>query len=325
MGTGVGVAGYTLGGGIGWLARREGFAASHVRGFEVVGADGKARRVDAESDPDLFWALRGGGGRQVIVTAFELELFELREAYGGALMWAIEQAESVVHAYREWIATVPNSLTSTIKQVRFPPLPTVADALRGKTLVSITLVFCGTEEQGEELVSPLRDAAPTYMDTLATVPGRDLGEIAGDPTDPLPALGHAQLLDRFSSDVADAYLALGGPEADTPLTSLEIRHLGGALRTADPDPGAAGPLDAEALIYGTAAATTADSAKGISAALGEVGERMAPFTGTRKSILTFAERPPLGDSFTPEVAARLETITTAHDPDGLLVANHITG
>ena len=103
----VGVAGYVLGGGIGWLTRRHGFASTHVRAFEAIGADGVARRVDATSDPELFWALRGGGGRPVVVTSFELELFELDEAFAGALMWPMESAETVVGAWREWIATVP--------------------------------------------------------------------------------------------------------------------------------------------------------------------------------------------------------------------------
>src|SRR5438270_71684 len=82
---GVGIAGYVLGGGIGWLSRREGFASSHVRSFEVVTADGTEQTIDPEREPDLFWALRGGGGGQAIVTSFEIDLLELGEAFAGSV------------------------------------------------------------------------------------------------------------------------------------------------------------------------------------------------------------------------------------------------
>lgn len=318
----VGVAGYVLGGGIGWLTRQYGFASTHVRSFEVVGADGEARRVDASSDPELFWALRGGGGRPVVVTSFELELFELREAFAGALIWPIEEAEAVVGAWREWIATVPNELTSTLKLVRFPPLPAVADQLRGKAVVAVTLAFAGTAERAAELVAPLRAVGAPYMDTLATVSGAGLADVAGDPTDPTPALGHAGLLDRVGTAETDAFLAIAGPGVDTPLVSVEIRHLGGALREVAPDPGAAGTLDSEGLFYSTAPVSSQPAEEAILAAQREAAARIAPLSGPRGTILTFDEQRRGRDAFTPEVADRLEAIARARDPEGLFVANH---
>jgi len=319
----VGVAGYVLGGGIGWLTRRHGFASTHVRSFEVIGADGEARRIDDASDPELFWALRGGGGRPVIVTSFELGLFELREAYAGAVIWPIEEAEAVVGAWREWIATVPNELTSTLKLVRYPPLPAVAAELRGRAVVAVTSAFTGGAARGAELLAPLRALATPYMDTVATVSGAGLADVAGDPTNPTPALGHAALLDRFGPAEADAVLELAGPGVDTPLVSVEIRHLGGALRDPDPDPGAAGTLDAEGLLYSTAPVTSPQAEAAILAAQREVAERTAPFSGARDTILTFDEQRPMRDAFAPEVTDRLEAIAKARDPEGLLVANHV--
>ncbi len=319
----VGVAGYVLGGGIGWLTRLHGFASSHVRAFEVIGADGETARVDAAGDPDLFWALRGGGGRPVIVTSFELELFELREAFAGALIWPIEEAETVVCAWREWIATVPDELSSTLKLIRYPPLPTVPDKLRGRAVVVIMLAFTGSAERGAELVAPLRAVVTPYMDTLATVSGAALAGVAGDPTNPTPALGHASLIDRVGSDAAEALLAVAGPGVYTPLVSVEIRHLGGALRDADPDPGAAGTLDAEGLFYSTAPVTSPQAEAPILAAQRQAGERFAPFASARDTILTFDEQRPMRDAFAPEVTDRLAEIAKDRDPDGLLVANHV--
>lgn len=325
MSAAVGVAGYVLGGGIGWLTRGHGFASTHVRAFETIGADGEARRVDATSDPELFWALRGGGGQPVVVTSFELELFELREAFAGALMWPMDEAEAVVGAWREWIATVPEELTSTIKLLRFPPLPAVAEKLRGRALVAVMLAFTGTAEQGTELVAPLRAVATPYLDTLTTVTGAGLADIAGDPTEPTPALGQAALVDRIGSEETDAFLALAGPGVDTPLVSVEIRHLGGALRDAAPDPGAAGTLDAEGLLYSTAPVASPQAEAAILAAQRDVGERFARFSGARDTILTFDEQRPMRHAFAPGIADRLEAIRKARDPDGIVVANHVPG
>lgn len=319
----VGVAGYVLGGGIGWLSRLHGFASTHVRSFAVVGADGEARRVDSAGDPELFWALCGGGGRPAIVTSFELGLFELREAFGGALIWPLEEAEAVVGAWREWIATVPDELSSTLKLIRYPPLPTVPEKLRGRAVVAIMLAFAGTAERGAELIEPLRTVAAPLIDTLSTISGAALADIAGDPTNPTPALGHASLVERIGVAETDALLAVAGPGVDTPLVSVEIRHLGGALGRDDPDPGAAGTLDAEGLFYSTAPVSSPQAEGPILAAQREAAERFAPFAGPRDTILTFAEQRPMRDAFAPEVADRLEAIATARDPDGLFVANHV--
>jgi len=324
MSGGVGVAGYVLGGGIGWLARREGFASSHVRSFEVVTADGNQRIVDIGHEPQLFWALRGGGGGQAIIATFELELFELREAFAGSLFWPIEQAGELVHAYRAWIATVPDTLTSTLKLIRFPPLPAVPDPLRGRALVAITLAFTGGEAEGAELVAPLRGVAAPYLDTLAIVPATALGDISGDPQDPTPGLGRAVLLDTFTEAAADAFVELAGPGSDTPITSLEIRHLGGALRSSTPDPGAAGPLDSEILIHAAGAAPTPEASVAIATWLETMSERLAPWVAARRTLLTFDEEEPgLRHSFTDATADRLARIIARYDPGGLILANHI--
>lgn len=324
MSGGVGVAGYTLGGGIGWLARREGFASSHVGSFDLVTANGKQQHVDAEHEPDLFWALRGGGGGPAIVTSLELELFDLREAFAGSMMWPIEQASEIVHTYRAWIATVPDALTSTLKLVRVPPLPDVPDPLRGRALVSITIAFSGSAEQGSELVAPLRDTAPRYLDTLATVPAAALGDISGDPQDPLPGVGNAVLLDELTEEAADTFVELAGSESQTPLVGLEIRHLGGALRSNTADPGPAGPLQSEVLVYGAGVAATPEAGVANRDALNEVAERLSPWVSARRTLLTFDERGiGLRGSVAPEVADRLARINATYDPDGLLVANQV--
>ena len=123
--TTVGVTGYTLGGGLGWLARRYGLAANSVTAAELVTPDGDLVRADADHEPDLFWAVRGGGGIGV-VTALEMRLYPVGELYAGSLFFPIARAAEVLHAWRAWTGTVPDEVTSQGRLVRLPPAPRTA-------------------------------------------------------------------------------------------------------------------------------------------------------------------------------------------------------
>ena len=144
----VGVVGYTLGGGLGWLGRKHGLAANSVVGAEVVTADGPIRRIDRDTEPDLFWAIRGGGGSFGIVTALEFELYPVRELYAGDLFFPIERAAEVLHAWREWVATVPDELTSVGRVLHLPPIPQVPEPFRGKSFGMVEAAFIGDEADG---------------------------------------------------------------------------------------------------------------------------------------------------------------------------------
>ena len=161
----------------------------------------------------------------MIVTSIELELVALQEAYAGALMWPMARAGEIAHTYREWIGTVPDTLTSSLRLMHFPPLPQLPEALRGRALVQLTLAFLGEARDGDALLSPLRELAPE-IDRVGVVPATALGEIAGDPVDPVPDRSHSRLLESLTPDTVDTLVAL----ADPAVTVLEVRHLGGALR-----------------------------------------------------------------------------------------------
>src|SRR3954454_8705241 len=117
----VSIAGYTLGGGMGWYARKHGLACNSVRAIEIVTADGALRRVDASHEPDLFWALRGGGGNYGVVTAMEFDLYPVKEIYAGALFFPFERASELLHAWRELTHTAPEELTSAARLLQIPP------------------------------------------------------------------------------------------------------------------------------------------------------------------------------------------------------------
>ena len=137
----VSVTGYSLGGGIGWYARKLGLSTNGVTAIELVTADGKLRRVDHENEAELFWALRGGGGNFGIVTALEVQLFELREVYAGALFFPLERSSEVLQAWLEWTRTVPEELTSVGRILQFPPIPEVPEHLRGRSFALVEAVF----------------------------------------------------------------------------------------------------------------------------------------------------------------------------------------
>ncbi len=317
----VGVAGYTLSGGLGWLGRSHGFACNSVRSLEVVTAEGEIRRIDGESDPDLFWALRGGAGTPAIVTSLELGLVELREAYAGSMFWPIERAGDVARAWREWTADLPDELSTTIKLIRFPPFPEIPDPLRGRALVMVTSVFTGDAAVGEALLAPMRALGEPYLDTVATVPAPALAKLAGDPEDPVPGRGAGLLLDELDEAAIDAYVGLAGPDADFPMIFLELRHLGGALDRGSEAHGARDVAGAGYLLYGVGAAISPEVDAAIVATIGRVEERMAPWTA-ECALPSFAEQiPDLRGCHPAAVAERLERIKADRDGDGRILAN----
>ena len=181
----VGIAGYSLGGGMGWLARRYGLQANAVTAIELVTADGRLVRADAEHEPELFWALRGGGGNFGVVTAIEFDVYPVDELYAGALFFPFERAAEVLHAWSELLPTLPDEMMSWARVMHFPPLPDVPGVRRGRSFAIVMAAFLGSEADGRELLRPLRELGPA-LDTFAMVPPVVLGDLAMDPRDPLP-------------------------------------------------------------------------------------------------------------------------------------------
>jgi FAD/FMN-containing dehydrogenase len=119
----VGVVGYPIGGGLGWLARWYGLAATSILAADVVTADGRLVRADREHKPDLLWAIRGGGGSFGIITALDIALYPVREVYGGALFWRPERAREILRAWRAWTDGLPDEVTSIARLRRMPARP----------------------------------------------------------------------------------------------------------------------------------------------------------------------------------------------------------
>ena len=244
----VGVVGYTLSGGFGWLLRKYGAAVDSVLSAEIVTADGQLRRVNPQRDPDLFWALCGGGGNFGVVTALEFQLYPVATVYGGALFFPIERAAEVLSAWSAWVATVPETLTSTVVLQRIPPLPSVPEALRGKAVVTVRAVYCGQDEAGAAFMEPLRKLGGVMIDTFVQMPYHAVDSIANDPIIPMSVRRTTALLPDVGPGTIATLLDLAGAQAEQPLMLVEIRHLGGAMTRIGSDSAAFSQRDAPFLL-----------------------------------------------------------------------------
>jgi hypothetical protein len=226
----VGVVGYSLGGGMGSLGRKHGFAADHITALEIVTADGRLRRASADSEPELFWAVRGGKGNLGIVTALEIELVSVESLYGGGIFFAGADAASVLHAFREWAPTLPEEVSTSVAILRMPPMEELPPPLRGQTVVHLRYAYSGTDfEEGERLLAPMKATGTILLGFVGPILTTEMDSIHMDPVDPLPAWEKGMLLAELSADTVDTLLAAAGPEVEIPLIMVEIRLMGGAL------------------------------------------------------------------------------------------------
>jgi hypothetical protein len=318
----VGVTGFTLGGGLSWLGRRYGFACNRVQAIELVTADGEQRTVDAESEPDLFWALRGGGGGYAIVTALQLRLIPISEIYAGALVFPAELGAEAVRAYRDWAAGVPDDVTSVVRFITPPPIPDVPEPIRGRPLLTIDGACIGSQKAGEEIVAPLRELGETIMDTWSQIPAEGLCRIHMDPEHPVPGLGEGMTIRELPDEAIDAFTGVAGPVSGSPLLLSELRHIGGALGRPDPNGGALTHLETDFVMYSVGMPMTPELGEAIPRHLEKIEQTMQPWAG-EGSYYNFTERPCDADAILPEdVCARLAEVKRRWDPDNMIVANH---
>jgi FAD/FMN-containing dehydrogenase len=314
----VGVAGYTLGGGFSWMVRKYGLAANSVLAVELVTADGHLVRADADHEPDLFWAVRGGGGNFGAVTALELALHPIPAMYAGCLFWPIERATEVLNAWREWIETVPEECESIGRMLQLPDVPFLPEHVRGRSFVLVEPAFIGSEEDGAALVQPLRDLGPE-LDTVAMMPTSELSLVNMDPDFPLPYAGDGILLDDYTPGTVDATVE---GFVGSPLLHLEVRHLGGALRRGSAAHGCIDTIDQPFIMFTFGLAADAEMHAAVEHQAQHVIEKLAPWDSGRR-YLNFAETRVDPRTIFPEQSyERLREVKGRYDPQGVFVANH---
>ena len=228
--THTGLAGLTLGGGIGWLERKYGLTIDQLLRVDVVTTEGEFVRASEEENADLFWGVRGGGGNFGIVTEFEFRLNPVGPTVlAGPITWAMEDSPKLLRFYREWIKEVPDELTTIVTHRRVPPVPTMPEELHGRHVVVVGSCYAGPVEEGERVLKPLREFGSPILDRCAPMPYVQHQALL-DPSFPhhwwyyIRSCNLAELTDEVIDVLVDH-----GRRIASPTTVFSIFHLGGAV------------------------------------------------------------------------------------------------
>lgn len=324
----VAVAGYVLGGGLSFYGRAHGLAAHHVRAFEVVTSGGDVVRTSADTHAALFWALRGGGGGLGVVVAIELELLPIPDVQAGFLLWDIGAAPAVLEAWRDWTGTdaagvtgpgSDRAVTTSLRLLRFPPLPELPPFLRGRSLVIVDGAILADDDRAGRLLAPLRALKPE-LDTFARIPAAGLLDVHMDPPAPTPGVGDHRMLGALDDAALDVLLDVAGPSAaDAPMI-VELRQLGGAL--AEPHDAALSRFEGD---YALLAIDVAPAPELVDAAFARTAAVVGPMAPWESGApyLNFVERPiDTREAYSADTADRLRRVRAIYDPMRVFTAAH---
>lgn len=316
----VGVVGYTLGGGMGSLGRQYGFSADHVQAVEIVTADGRLRRICADSEPELFWAVRGGKSNFGIVTALEIELVPVDALYAGGIFFSADDAPALLHRFRQWAPTMPEHVSTSIAILRLPDMEFLPPPLRGQTVVHLRFASAGTDEdEAERLLAPMKEIGQIVLGYVGPIRTTEMDSIHMDPVDPMPAFEKGLLLTDLPTDAVDALLSVAGPQVEVPLIMLEIRLMGGALGRPAAQPNAVPGRSAAFAVYAIVPGMP-ELAQVAPMVLGGVAGALTPWRSP-ETMVNF-----LGDvsgpedvraAYLPETLERLRAVKAAVDPAGV--------
>jgi FAD/FMN-containing dehydrogenase len=225
-----GVAGFTLGGGIGWLMRKHGLACDNLVGADVVTADGRLVHASETENADLLWGLRGGGGNFGIVTQFELQVHCVGPmVYAGPVFFAADADRDLLRAFRDWSEGAPDDITAVVNLTTAPPLPVIPEAWHGKKVVALVAVSAGPVDEGESLVRELRAVAEPIADLLGPMPYHVIQTLL-DPLWPkginayFKATNLARLDDELIDRLVEVHLSAPGPQCE-----IHVHQMGGKV------------------------------------------------------------------------------------------------
>lgn len=315
----VGIVGYSLGGGIGWLARKYGLQANAVVAIELVTAEGHLVRTDAVHEPELFWALRGGNGNFGVVTAIDFEVMPVAELYAGVMFFPAERSREVLQAWTAQLPSFPEELTTWVTITHVPPLPEIPEPLRGRSLVAVMGVFLGGEAEGRSLLEPLRALGPE-IDMFGMQPPAGIADLAMDPAAPLPTRSATAMLARLPDSTIDAVAGLAA-QPGSPILMTQFRHLGGASGRPAPGAGARDSISGEIAVFAAGVVPVPEAEPRLEAALTALRTMLLPHQVA--TYPSFVEHPADASRFWgEEVWRRLRRTKTLYDPQDVFRGNH---
>ncbi len=318
-----GVGGLTLGGGFGWLMRKHGLTIDSLQGAEVVLADGRTVRADGEHHPDLFWALRGGGGDFGIVTEFEFRAHRVGPTVlAGMLVYPWEQGRYALRATRELIAGAPEDLTIFVAVITAPPHEPFPPAVQGRPTVVVAVAWTGDLAEGERVLAPLREGQPPLLDLIGPMPYVGLQSML-DETAPHGWRFYDKL--HYLADVSDGYIdALldGFESASTPQSHVMTAWLGGAVDRVPHGATAFGHRGAPALMWVIGCSGDEPLEPAIEW-VRRLWDAAAPFATDGVYVNALDSDRPVREAYAEDVWDRLVAVKRRYDPDGVFAGNGI--
>ena len=317
----VGIVGYTLGGGMGWLVRKLGIAADRIISADVVLADGSLVHASADENPDLFWALRGGGGNFGIVTSLEAELAPIDHVVGGEMYYPLDRAGDIMRFYRTWSSGLGEDTSTIFRLVAVPPDNSAPPPIRGQTCCMIGLCHANPDT-ADAVIAPLEQLGKPLVNSVKRCTLADMGEL--DPashSSGSPTYGGVEFLKELSDQVIDGLVQLAHTMIP-PLMQFEVQQLGGALTRVSTTTGAFHASQAPYLLHlvspavKTPMAEIAQKTREAFAALGDA------YTGEKYYNFFRGDEGPLVEhAFGAEKFARLREIKRKYDPTNVFRLN----
>lgn len=316
---GVGAIGYTLGGGMGWLARKYGMAVDSVLAFEIVTADGQQLTVSETDHSDLFWGLRGSGGSLAVITAMQINLFPVTTVYGGTLIYPASQAKAVFQMFRAWTNAAPDDLTASIAVMNFPPIPALPEFLRGQSVVMVNACYAGAVEDGAALVQPWLEWAEPIANSFRPMSFSEVGSISNDPLNPSPGKSSGAWLAALTDEAIDTILQYALPSGGPPaLVKTEVRLAGGQIAKVAADVNAYSHRAENYLIQMVGITPTPELHQHVTEYIQVFKAALKPYLsgGVYLNFLEGAEKATsLKAAFSAESAEHLRSLKSLHDPD----------
>ncbi|MGH2954064.1 MAG: FAD-binding oxidoreductase [Solirubrobacterales bacterium] len=321
--THTGVAGLTLGGGIGWLMRKHGLTIDQLRSVELVTAEGEVVRASADENPDLFWGVRGGGGNFGVVTEFEFNLVTVGPVVlAGPVFWPMSESERVLHFYRDWIANAPDELMTIIVHRKAPPLDFVPAELHGAPIIGVVSCYAGDVEEGERVIAPLKRFGSPLLDLCE--PKQYLEHQAMfDPSFPhgwwyyFRACDVAELRDDVIEITAEH-----SSRIESPLTAFPIWQMGGAVARVPDDETAFNGRGAAHTFNINCTTATAEAFDHERQWVRDFWSALEPFhTTTYVNFMMEEGEERIREAYGPEKYDRLKALKRKYDPDNFFHLN----
>ncbi len=322
----VGVIGYLLQGGASFYGRRFGLASNLIRSITVVLADGRIAVATAETDPELFWALRGGGGGFGVVTSVTIDLIEVPCVATGAAFWPVAAAPAVLEAWEEWAPTAPREVSTALRVMRLPPQPGIPPQLTDGPVVVIDGAALDRDDRtGTELIdvllAPLRKAHEPLLDTWHRGTPVDVVSTHMDPPTASPFFGDHVPLNALGAAGRAAFLSVAGQPAGANLAIVELRQLGGAFADPDAAGGVVDHLDPQYGCFGVGILLGGNPEAVVAQQLDALRAVLRPWTN-EFTVPSFVERFGAPQrSFGPTEASRVDVVRRWSDPTGMFAGD----